>query len=84
MISVHNMMTGEIFRGETLEFFIDEDTQIGEVYLDGDLIYQCLEKHIADEDDLELEFNRIFEVSEYTEDAEDTDESDPYDTDYYM
>jgi hypothetical protein len=78
------MMTGEIFRGDELEFFIDEDTRIGEVYLDGDLIYQCLDKDVVDEYELELEFNRIFEVSDYTEDATDTDESDPYDTDYYM
>ena len=82
MITVHNLLTGEIFRGDTIEFFIDEDTAIGEVYLDGDLIYQCIDKDVQDEDDLEIEFNRIFEVTEIGEETDEY-ESDSYDDDYY-
>jgi hypothetical protein len=83
MITVHNLLTGEIFRGNALEFFIDEDTAIGEVYLDGDLIYQCIDKEVQDEDDLEIEFNRTFEVTEFEEEENEYDDSDSYDNDYY-
>ena len=34
-------MTGDNFIGEELEYFIDDETLIGEVYLDGDLIFQA-------------------------------------------
>ena len=64
MVTVHNLLTNEVFYGEDLEYFIDDDTQIGEVYLDGDLIYQFVEELIMDESDLEIEFNRVFEVRE--------------------
>jgi len=82
MITVHNLMTSEMFRGDALEFFIDEDTAIGEVYLDGDLIYQCIDKDLQDEDDLEIEFNRIFEVTEFEEETDEYD-SGSYEDDYY-
>jgi hypothetical protein len=82
MITVHNLLTGEIFRGDAIEFFIDEDTAIGEVYLDGDLIYQCIDKDVQDEDDLEIEFNRIFEVTEFEEETDEYD-SGSYEDDYY-
>jgi len=82
MITVHNLMTSEMFRGEALEFFIDEDTAIGEVYLDGDLIYQCIDKDFQDEDELEIEFNRIFEVTELDEETDEYD-FDSSEDDYY-
>jgi hypothetical protein len=41
-----------------MEFFVDDDTLIGEVYLDGELIYQDMD--IIDEEQLELSFNRCF------------------------
>ena len=43
MKTIENILSGEVFEGEELEFFVDDDTSIGEVYLDGDLIYQSLE-----------------------------------------
>jgi hypothetical protein len=43
MIILENISTAEVIQGEELELFIDDDTQIGEVYLDGDLVFQHLE-----------------------------------------
>jgi len=43
MITLENISTGEVFEGEELEFFVDDETLIGEVYLDGDLIFQALD-----------------------------------------
>ena len=51
MITLENISTGEVFNGEELEFFIDDDTLIGEVFLDGDLIFQSLD--VLDDDQLE-------------------------------
>ena len=43
MITLENISTGEVIKGEELEFFIDDDTSIGEVYVDGDLVFQALD-----------------------------------------
>ena len=43
MYTLENISTGEVLNGEEIEYFIDDDTRIGEVYLDGDLIYQHLD-----------------------------------------
>ena len=43
MITLENISTGEVFNGNEIEYFIDDDTLIGEVYLDGDLIFQSLD-----------------------------------------
>ena len=43
MITLENISTGEVYNGDEIEYFIDDDTHIGEVYLDGDLIFQSLE-----------------------------------------
>ena len=51
MIILENISTGEVFNGEELEFFIDDDTLIGEVFLDGDLIFQSLD--VLDDEQLE-------------------------------
>ncbi len=40
MITLENISSGEVFEGKDIEYFVDDDTQIGEVYLDGDLIFQ--------------------------------------------
>lgn len=40
-----------LYRGRDLELVIDEDTDIGEVYLDGDLIFQALD--VIDDGQLE-------------------------------
>jgi hypothetical protein len=64
MITVINLVTNDEYYGDDIEYFIDEDTQIGEVYLDGDLIYQFVDGPIVDESELELEFSRTFEIRE--------------------
>ena len=51
MITLENISTGEIVKGEELEYFVDDDTLIGEVYLDGDLIFQALD--VIDDDQLD-------------------------------
>ena len=51
MITLENISTGEVFNGNELEFFIDDDTLIGEVFLDGDLIFQSLD--VLDDEQLE-------------------------------
>ena len=66
MITVENISTGEVFNGEELEFFIDDDTLIGEVFLDGDLIFQSLD--VLDDEQLEhalkIEFKLIEEEND--------------------
>jgi len=58
MIILENIETGEYFEGNDLELFIDDDTLIGEVYLDGELIFQELD--VIDEEQLEFAFNKSF------------------------
>ena len=64
MIILENISTGEVLDGEEIEFFIADDTQIGEVYLDGDLIFQSLD--VLNDSQLEralyTEFKVITEV----------------------
>jgi hypothetical protein len=59
MIILENIYTGEVFTGNDLEYFVDDATMIGEVYLDGDLIFQSIE--VANEEQLELEFVNTFQ-----------------------
>tara|TARA_Y100001963_G_C6569740_1_gene348252 strand:- start:58 stop:270 length:213 start_codon:yes stop_codon:yes gene_type:complete len=61
MITLENISTGEVFTGEEIEFFIDDDTSIGEVYLDGDLIYQHLD--VISDDQLERALNMEFKLN---------------------
>lgn len=58
MIILENIETGNYHEGNVLEFFVNEDTLIGEVYLDGFLIFQDID--IIDEEQLELSFNKNF------------------------
>ena len=59
--------TSEKFDGEELEFFIDDITYIGEVYLDGNLIFQSADA--VDEESLEVEFyNNFVIIAEETKD----------------
>jgi hypothetical protein len=60
MIDLENITTNESFSGEEIEYFIDDNTLIGEVYLDGNLIFQSLD--VIDEDQLESEFYKQFYV----------------------
>ena len=66
MKTIENISTGEVFEGEELEFFVDDDTSIGEVYLDGDLIFQSLET--MNDDQLEHAFQKEFRVTSEAED----------------
>ena len=43
MITLENISSGEVFEGNEIEYFIDDDTLIGEVYLDGNLVFQALD-----------------------------------------
>lgn len=73
MLRLENISTGETLFGEELEFFVDDDTMIGEVYLDDSLIFQSLDT--ADEDQLELEFYKEFILDE---DEAENEDDDPY------
>ena len=66
MKTIENISTGEVFEGEELEFFVDDDTSIGEVYLDGDLIFQSLET--MNDNQLERAFEKEFKVTSEAED----------------
>ena len=66
MKTIENISTGEVFEGEELEFFVDDDTSIGEVYLDGDLIFQSLET--MNDNQLERAFYKDFKVTSEAED----------------
>ncbi len=65
-----------LYNGKDLEIVLDEDRDIGEVYLDGDLIFQS--DGITDESQLKFEFKNQFEVitSEPESDASDHIEED--------
>jgi len=54
MMILEDLNTGSVLDGNELEFFVDEDTLIGEVYLDGELIFQ--EMDILNERQLRLNF----------------------------
>ena len=43
MITLENISSGDVYEGDEIEYFVDDDTLIGEVYLDGDLIFQALD-----------------------------------------
>jgi hypothetical protein len=58
MILLENIATNESYSGDELEYFVDDDTLIGEVYLDGNLIFQGLD--VMDEEQLEIEFFKEF------------------------
>ena len=66
MKTIENISTGEVFEVEELEFFVDDDTSIGEVYLDGDLIFQSLET--MNDNQLERAFEKEFKVTSEAED----------------
>ena len=67
MITLENISTGEVYNGDEIEYFIDDDTHIGEVYLDGDLIFQSLE--VMNDDQLEHALNKEFKVTKETSDT---------------
>jgi len=60
MITIENIQDGTYLEGHELEYFVDDDTLIGEVYLDGNLIYQSTS--IYNEKDLKVKFKEIFAI----------------------
>ncbi len=66
MITLENISSGEVFEGKDIEYFVDDDTQIGEVYLDGDSIFQSLE--VMNENQLEHALKVEFKVMKQPED----------------
>jgi len=67
MITLENISTGEVFNGDEIEYFVDDDTHIGEVYLDGDLVFQSLE--VMNDNQLEHALNKEFRVTKETSDT---------------
>ena len=67
MITLENISTGEVFNGSEIEYFVDDDTLIGEVYLDGDLVFQSLE--VMNDNQLEHALNKEFKVTKETSDT---------------
>ena len=53
--------SGTEFHGNEIEYFIDDTNDIGEVYLDGNLLYQSTS--IYHENDLNKKFNEAFSVT---------------------
>ena len=53
--------SGTEFHGEELEYFIDDTNDIGEVYLDGNLLYQSTS--IYHENDLIKKFHESFSIT---------------------
>ena len=66
MITIENISTGDVHEGDEIEFFVDDDTYIGEVYLDGDLVFQSLE--VMNDSQLEHALNLEFKVIKETSD----------------
>tara|TARA_R110001592_G_scaffold81395_1_gene241600 strand:- start:264 stop:485 length:222 start_codon:yes stop_codon:yes gene_type:complete len=66
MITLENISTGEVFSGDEIEFFVDDDTLIGEVFLDGDLIFQSLD--VLDDEQLEHALKLDFKMVEEEKD----------------
>ena len=54
MILLEDLNTGSVIDGNELEFIIDDETSIGEVYLDDELIFQELD--VINERQLRLMF----------------------------
>jgi len=61
IFEILNEKSGENYHGDELEYFVDDSTDIGEVYLDGNLIYQSTS--IYNEQDLNTKFKESFSVT---------------------
>ena len=71
-----------LYRGDELEFLLDDDKNVGEVYLDGDLIFQADE--VFTEDQLRREFQLTFEIIEAAPESERSDIIDESDIEYEL
>jgi hypothetical protein len=66
MITIENISTGDVYEGDEIEYFVDDDTSIGEVYLDGDLIFQSLD--VMNDDQLEHAFRQEYKLLKEADD----------------
>ena len=66
MITIENISTGDVHEGDEIEFFVDDDTYIGEVYLDGELIFQSLD--VMNDDQLEHAFRQEYKLLKEADD----------------
>jgi hypothetical protein len=66
MTILENISTGEVLKGDEIEYFIDDDLHIGEVYLDGDLIFQALD--VLNDSQLERALHSEYKSVEEKED----------------
>jgi gamma-glutamylcyclotransferase (GGCT)/AIG2-like uncharacterized protein YtfP len=66
MITLENISSGDVYEGDEIEYFVDDDTLIGEVYLDGDLIFQALD--VLNDRQLEHALKLEFKVIKQEED----------------
>ena len=54
-------VSGVAFQGNEIEYFIDDTTDIGEVYLDGNLVFQSTS--VYQENDLITKFKEAFSIT---------------------
>jgi len=73
--------TDAYYTGKELEFVIDDEQDVGEVYLDGDLIFQADE--VYDEGTLRTMFKEQFEVIVAEPESEESDVIEEDDEDEY-
>jgi hypothetical protein len=66
MITIENISTGDVHEGDEIEFFVDDDTYIGEVYLDGELIFQSLD--VMNDNQLEHAFRQEYKLLKEADD----------------
>jgi len=59
-MEVINEKNGDQYQGNDIEYFIDDKTDIGEVYIDGNLIFQS--DNIFNEEELRLKFKESFSI----------------------
>ena len=60
-MEIINEKSGDRYEGNDIEYFIDDSNDIGEVYLDGNLLFQSTS--IFNEQDLKLKFNESFSIT---------------------
>ncbi len=60
MIEIVSDTDGVQFAGNDIEYFIDDKNDIGEVYLDGNLVFQS--DNIYNENDLQGRFRESFTI----------------------
>ena len=69
MITIENIESGTIYEGQEIEYFLDDENMIGEIYLDGNLVYQSTDAN--SEKQLELEFRKDYMINESFEMSKD-------------